>query len=79
MYTFTSTGPPEQNVIQEYLDFRDRYNVPIWLGESGENNDKWVVEFEAAREKRHRLVLLALQEDVKDFRARLLRQAPALG
>jgi hypothetical protein len=28
-----------QEAIQEYLDFRDKYNVPVWMGESGENTD----------------------------------------
>lgn len=37
--------PPEQKQIQEYLDFRDHYNVPIWLGESGENTDDWIQKF----------------------------------
>lgn len=32
-------------MIQPYLDFRDRYKVPIWLGESGENTDAWIREF----------------------------------
>lgn len=43
--------PPEQKAIQEYLDYRDRYNVPIWLGESGENNDAWIQQFAALLEK----------------------------
>ena len=34
-----------KEVIQEYLDYRDRYHVPIWLGESGENNDQWIAQF----------------------------------
>lgn len=34
-----------KEVIQEYLDYRDRYNVPIWLGESGENTDEWIAQF----------------------------------
>ncbi len=52
MYTFHKYWmPPEQKAIQEYLDFRDRYNVPIWLGESGENNDKWIGEFVKLLEK----------------------------
>lgn len=37
--------PPEQKAIQEYVDYRDRYNVPIWLGESGENTDQWIRQF----------------------------------
>lgn len=27
--------------IQKYLDIRNQYHVPLWLGESGENNDQW--------------------------------------
>jgi hypothetical protein len=34
-----------QSVIQEYIDFRNKYNVPIWLGESGENTMKWIASF----------------------------------
>jgi hypothetical protein len=28
-----------------YVDFRNQYNVPVWLGESGENDDTWVEQF----------------------------------
>src|SRR5215469_7142039 len=46
MYTFhkywTAT---DASVIQEYLDYRDKYQVPIWLGESGENKDEWIATF----------------------------------
>ena len=46
MYTFHKYWTaPKQEVIQDYLDFRDRYNVPIWLGESGENKDEWIEQF----------------------------------
>jgi len=45
-YTFHKYWmPTEQKEIQAYLDFRDRYNVPIWLGESGENTDEWIAAF----------------------------------
>ena len=27
--------------IQKMLDYREQYNVPIWLGESGENSNVW--------------------------------------
>jgi endoglucanase len=37
--------PPEQKEIQQYVDFRTKYNVPILMGESGENNDEWVRDF----------------------------------
>jgi endoglucanase len=28
--------------LRPFLDFRDRHDVPLWLGESGENSDEWV-------------------------------------
>jgi aryl-phospho-beta-D-glucosidase BglC (GH1 family) len=34
-----------RGAIQEYLDFRDKHNVPIWMGESGENTDEWISAF----------------------------------
>jgi hypothetical protein len=37
--------------VQPYVDFRERYNVPIWLGESGENADDWIAKFVAVLEK----------------------------
>lgn len=27
--------------IQKFIDIREKYNVPVWLGESGENSDVW--------------------------------------
>lgn len=40
-----------QQVIQEYIDFRDKYNVPIYVGETGENTDEWVRDFRIVCEK----------------------------
>ena len=34
-----------QEAIQKYLDFRDEHNVPIYIGETGENNDEWIKQF----------------------------------
>jgi endoglucanase len=34
----------DQNSIQGILNLRDQYNVPIWLGESGENSNVWFTE-----------------------------------
>lgn len=34
-----------QDAIQPYLDFRERHQVPVYMGESGENTDQWVEEF----------------------------------
>lgn len=31
-----------QTEIQEYVDFRNKYDVPIWMGESGENTYEWI-------------------------------------
>ncbi|RFZ82933.1 glycoside hydrolase family 5 protein [Mucilaginibacter terrenus] len=38
-------------VVQEYIDFRDKYNVPIYVGETGENTDEWVRDFRLVCEK----------------------------
>jgi aryl-phospho-beta-D-glucosidase BglC (GH1 family) len=52
MYTFHKYWTaPTKAVIQEYLDFRDRYNTPIWLGESGENTDDWIAKFRGTLEE----------------------------
>ncbi|MBB5397259.1 glycoside hydrolase family 5 protein [Mucilaginibacter sp. AK015] len=52
VYTFHKywTGV-KQDVIQEYMDFRDKYNVPIYVGETGENTDEWVRDFRILCEK----------------------------
>ncbi len=34
-----------EEAIQEYLAFLDKYNVPIWMGESGENTEEWIEGF----------------------------------
>src|SRR6266404_2105535 len=45
-YTFHKYWVPvKQEAIQEYLAFRDIHNVPIWMGESGENTDEWIDSF----------------------------------
>jgi endoglucanase len=40
-----------QQVIQEYIDFRDKNNVPIYCGETGENKDGWIKDFRVLLEK----------------------------
>ncbi len=46
VYTFHKYWtPPTKAVIQDYLDFRDKYKVPIYCGETGENTDDWVMDF----------------------------------
>ncbi|MFP9113412.1 glycoside hydrolase family 5 protein [Flavobacterium sp. RHBU_3] len=34
-----------QDAIKKYVDFREKYNVPIYIGETGENTDEWIKEF----------------------------------
>lgn len=40
-----------QEVIKDYVDFRDKYNVPIYVGETGENDDNWILAFRKLLEK----------------------------
>ncbi|MDQ3907990.1 MAG: glycoside hydrolase family 5 protein [Acidobacteriota bacterium] len=40
-----------QGAVQEYVDFGARYDVPVWLGESGENTDEWIASFRALLER----------------------------
>ena len=43
VYTFHKywTKTTSRDVVQDYIDFRDKYNVPIYCGETGENTDEW--------------------------------------
>lgn len=52
VYTFHKYWTePVQKVIQDYIDFGDKYNVPIYCGETGENTDEWVKSFRDLLEK----------------------------
>ncbi|MCW3073607.1 MAG: glycosyl hydrolase family 5 [Flaviaesturariibacter sp.] len=31
----------DQASIQQFIDFRNQYNIPVWMGESGENSNSW--------------------------------------
>jgi endoglucanase len=42
---------PDESVLRQYIDFRQRYDVPIWMGESGENTDEWIAQFAKALER----------------------------
>lgn len=51
-YTFHKYWmPPVQKEIQQYADFSRKYDVPLWLGESGENSDAWIDSFRTVLEK----------------------------
>lgn len=41
----------KQSEIQQYVDFRDKYHVPVYVGETGENTDEWVKQFTNLLEK----------------------------
>ena len=46
VYTFHKYWTsPTQNVIQPYVDFSNKHQVPIYCGETGENTDEWVMSF----------------------------------
>jgi hypothetical protein len=40
-----------QQAIQEYVDFREQHNVPVWMGESGENTDEWIASYRTLLER----------------------------
>lgn len=42
---------PDESVLREYIDFREHFGVPIWMGESGENTDQWIAQFVKSLEK----------------------------
>jgi endoglucanase len=35
----------KQEAIQRHVDLIEKFNAPIWLGESGENTDEWIKDF----------------------------------
>lgn len=43
-------APVSLEGIRRFTDFRDRYRVPIWLGESGENTNAWDRQFRSLLE-----------------------------
>jgi len=52
VYTFHKYwSATDESVFRQYIDFRERHDVPIWMGESGENTDEWIAQFVKALEK----------------------------
>ncbi|MBT1702180.1 carbohydrate-binding protein [Chryseosolibacter indicus] len=43
----------DQNSLQNFINLRDQYNVPLWLGESGENSNVWFRNAIALMENNH--------------------------
>jgi endoglucanase len=46
-----TTAAKTEKSLARYVAFREKYHVPIWLGESGENDDEWVRGFRELLEK----------------------------
>ena len=44
------TGTKQEN-IQDFVDFRDKVNLPMYMGETGENTNEWVEEFRILMEE----------------------------
>lgn len=38
-------GAPTKEAIQSYIDFRDKTQLPMYMGEIGHNTDKWQADF----------------------------------
>ena len=71
---------PTRDAVQSYLDFSNRWKVPLLIGETGEYNDEWNRDVpRAKRALRHRLVLLALQEPRHGNRRRFHPKAGGMG
>lgn len=52
VYTFHKYWTdPTKEVIQDYIDFSTKYNVPLWMGESGENTNDWIEKFRIVLEE----------------------------
>jgi endoglucanase len=52
VYTFHKYWMPvNEGEIRNFLEFRKKYNVPLYLGESGENTDDWVKSFRELLDK----------------------------
>ena len=46
-------NPNTDDAIRRFLDLREKYKLPIWLGESGENTNEWFRDCVALVEKHH--------------------------
>ena len=42
-----------KEVIQQYIDFSLKYNVPVYCGETGENTDEWIQQFRELLDQQH--------------------------
>ena len=63
-YTYHSFwASTKRDSIQRHLNFANLYDVPLFLGETGELTDEWNERFRKLHEQaRHRMVVLDVQE-----------------
>jgi aryl-phospho-beta-D-glucosidase BglC (GH1 family) len=40
-----------QAMVQDYINYSNKYNVPLWMGESGENTDSWIASWRRLQER----------------------------
>ena len=45
--------PPEDSIFDPFVEIRDRFEVPIWLGETGENSNEWCGAIAAICDRLH--------------------------
>ncbi len=46
VYTFHKYWTaPTREVVQSYINFSNKYNVPVYCGETGENTNEWIMQF----------------------------------
>ena len=46
-----------QTNLQDLIDFRNKVNLPLYMGETGENTDAWVNAFRSLMEKNNMALL----------------------
>ncbi len=44
---------PEENIFEKFIALREKYNVPLWLGETGENTHDWFSAITAICDREH--------------------------
>ena len=44
---------PEEEIFEKFLRLREKYRVPLWLGETGENSLEWFAAISAICEREH--------------------------
>lgn len=51
--TVSEANPNQINLIYNLVAFRERWQVPVWVGETGENSNEWMTAAAQALNERH--------------------------